>query len=108
MVLDLLSSSICYLGSGVGQGRPGMGTGFGFFRAWVVWSQTRGGCLWWIGTAIGEVLEAVGQLVWFVNAMQGHCNVNPIFCLLGDFVLLLISSFEFVGMGDNMTRKKKL
>ena len=19
------------------------------------------------------------------NAMQGHCNVNPIFCLLGDF-----------------------
>ena len=24
---------------------------------------------------------------WFVNAMQGHCNVNPIFCLLGDFVL---------------------
>ena len=31
MVLDLLSSSICYLGSGVGQGRPGMGTGFGFF-----------------------------------------------------------------------------
>ena len=30
-VLDLLSSSICYLGSGVGQGRPGMGTGFGFF-----------------------------------------------------------------------------
>ena len=63
MVLDLLSSSICYLGSGVGQGRPGMGTGFGFFfRAWVVWSQTRGGCLWWIGTAIGEVLEAVGQL----------------------------------------------
>ena len=64
MVLDLLSSSICYQGSGVGQGRPGMGTGFGFFfRAWVVWSQTRGGCLWWIGTAIGEVLEAVGQLV---------------------------------------------
>ena len=64
MVLDLLSSSICYLGSGVGQGRPGMVMGFGFFfRAWVVWSQTRGGCLWWIGTAIGEVLEAVGQLV---------------------------------------------
>ena len=45
---------------------------------------------------------------WFVNAMQGHCNVNPIFCLLGDFVLLLISSFEFVGMDHNMTRKKKL
>ena len=34
---------------------------------------------------------------WFVNAMQGQCNVNPIFCLLGDFVLLLISSFEFSG-----------
>ena len=33
MVLDLLSSSICYLGSGVGQGRPGMGTGFGFFQS---------------------------------------------------------------------------
>ena len=31
MLLDLLSSSICYQGSGVGQGRPGMGTGFGFF-----------------------------------------------------------------------------
>ena len=30
MVLDFLSSSICYLGSGVGQGRPGMGMGFGF------------------------------------------------------------------------------
>ena len=64
MVLDLLSSSICYLGSGVGQGRARDGDGvFFFFRAWVVWSQTRGGCLWWIGTAIGEVLEAVGQLV---------------------------------------------
>ena len=95
MVLDLLSSSICYLGSGVGQGRPGMGTGFGFFfRAWVVWSQTRGGCLWWIGTAIGEVFGGGWAVSWFVNAMQGHCNVNPIFCLLGDFVLLLISSFE--------------
>ena len=35
-------------------------------------------------------------------------NVNPIFCLLGDFVLLLISSFEFVGMGDNMTRKEEV
>ena len=33
MVLDLLSSSICYLGSGVGQGRPGMGMGFGFFQS---------------------------------------------------------------------------
>ena len=31
MVLDLLSSSICYLGSGVGQGRPGMWMGFGVF-----------------------------------------------------------------------------
>ena len=108
MVLDLLSSSICYLGSGVGQGRPGMGTGFGFFQSlgrlepdkrWVSmvdWDCYRGG--FGGGWAVS----------WFVNAMQGHCNVNPIFCLLGDFVLLLISSFEFVGMGDNMTRKKKL
>ena len=31
MVLDLLSSSICYLGSGVGQGRPGWGRALGFF-----------------------------------------------------------------------------
>ena len=30
---------------------------------------------------------------WFGNAMQGHCNVNPSFCLLGDFVLLLIYFF---------------
>ena len=63
MVLDLLSSSICYLGSGVGQGRPGMGMGFGFFQSlgrlepdkrWVSmvdWDRYRGG------------LEAVGQLV---------------------------------------------
>ena len=62
----------------------------------VDWDRYRGG------------LEAVGQLVGLSIAMQGHCNVNPIFCLLGDFVLLLISSFEFVGMGHNMTRKKKL
>ena len=47
---------------GSGPARDGDGLWF-FFRAWVVWSQTRGGCLWWIGTAIGEVLEAVGQLV---------------------------------------------
>ena len=48
----------------MGRGRPGMGTGFGFFsEPGSFWSQTRGGCLWWIGTAIGEVLEAVGQLV---------------------------------------------
>ena len=92
---------------GSGPARDGDGL-WVFFRAWVVWSQTRGGCLWWIGTAIGEVLEGGWAVSWFVNAMQGHCNVNPIFCLLGDFVLLLISSFEFVGMGDNMTRKKKL
>ena len=63
MVLDLLSSSICYLGSGVGQGRPGMGRALGFFQSLGRLGQTRGGCLWWIGTAIGEVLEAVGQLV---------------------------------------------
>ena len=62
MVLDLLSSSICYLGSGVGQGRPGDGDGvWVFFRAWVVWSQTRGGCLWWIGTAIGEFWRRLGS-----------------------------------------------
>ena len=76
----------------MGQGRPGMGMGFGvFFRAWVVWSQTRGGCLWWIGTAIGEVLEAVGQLVGLsmqcrVIAMSIHflpfrrfCSVTNLF-----------------------------
>ena len=63
MVLDLLSSSICYLGSGVGQGRPGMGRALGFFQSlgrlepdkrWVSmvdWDRYR------------EVLEAVGQLV---------------------------------------------
>ena len=63
MVLDLLSSSICYQGSGVGQGRPGMGTGFGFFQSlgrlepdkrWVSmvdWDRYRGG------------FGAVGQLV---------------------------------------------
>ena len=64
MVLDLLSSSICLSGiwGGSGPARDGDGV-WVFFRAWVVWSQTRGGCLWWIGTAIGEVLEAVGQLV---------------------------------------------
>ena len=39
--------------------------------------------------------------------MQGHCNVNPIFCLLGDFVLLLISSLYVVGMGDDGTRIQK-
>ena len=44
---------------------------------------------------------------WFGNAMQGHCNVNPIVCLLGDFVLLLISSLYVVGMGDDGTRKKE-
>ena len=83
----------------MGQGRPGMGTGFGFFQSlgllepdkrWVSmvdWDRYRGG--FGGGWAVS----------WFVN---------PIFCLLGDFVLLLISSFEFVGMGDNMTRKKKL
>ena len=107
MVLDLLSSSICYLGSGVGQAGQGWGRALGFFQSLGRLEQTRGGCLWWIGTAIGRFWRRVGSS-WFVNAMQGHCNVNPIFCLLGDFVLLLISSFEFVGMGDNMTRKKKL
>ena len=35
MVLDLLSSSICYLGSGVGQGPARDGDGLWvFFRAW--------------------------------------------------------------------------
>ena len=41
------------------------------FNVWVVWSQRRGGCLWWTGTAVGDVLEAVGQLVGL--AMQ--CRV---------------------------------
>ena len=44
---------------------------------------------------------------WFGNAMQGHCNVNPIVRLLGNFVLLLISSLYVVGMGDDGTRKKE-
>ena len=108
MVLDLLSSSICYLGSGVVRAGQGWGWALGFFQSlgrlepdkrWVSmvdWDRYRGG--FGGGWAVS----------WFVNAMQGHCNVNPIFCLLGDFVLLLINSFEFVGMGDNMTRKKKL
>ena len=108
MVLDLLSSSICYLGSGVGQGRPGMGTGFGFFS-----EPGSFGARQEVGVYGGLDRYRGGfgggwAVSWFVNAMQGHCNVNPIFCLLGDFLLLLISSFEFVGMGDNMTRKKKL
>ena len=73
MVLDLLSSSICYLGSGVGQGRPGMGMGFGFFsEPGSFGARQEVGCLWWIGTAIGEVLEAVGQLV----GLSMQCRVN--------------------------------
>ena len=63
MVLDLLSSSICYLGSGVGQGRPGMGTGFGFFQGLGRLEPDKRWVSMVIGTAIGEVLEAVGQLV---------------------------------------------
>ena len=45
---------------------------------------------------------------WFVNAMQGHCNVNPIFCLLGDLVLLLISSFEFARNGRQHDKKEEV
>ena len=41
--------------------------------------------------AIWDWVGVLGSWL-FGNAMQGHCNVNPIFCLLGDFVLLLISS----------------
>ena len=41
---------------------------------------------------------------WFGNAKQGHCKINRIFCLLGDFVMLLISSFYVAGVGE--TRKK--
>ena len=63
MVLDLLSSSICYLGSGVGQGPPGMGMGFGFFSELGRLEPDKRWVSMWIGTAIGEVLEAVGQLV---------------------------------------------
>ena len=61
----------------------------------VDWDRYRGG------------LEAVGQLV----GLSMQCRVIAMsinFLPLGDFVLCLISSFEFVGMGDNMTRKKKL
>ena len=56
----------------------------------------------------GRILEATGMAVdWFGNAMQGHCKVNRIFCLLGDFVLLLISSFYVAGMGETRRRKKE-
>ena len=56
----------------------------------------------------GRILEAASRAVdWFGNAMQGHCKVNRIFCLLGDFVLLLISSFYVAGVGETRTRHKK-
>ena len=94
----------------LGWVRAGQGWGWlwVFFRAWVVWSQTRGGLSMVDWDRYRGGFGGGWAVSWFVNAMQGHCNVNPIFCLLGDFVLLLISSFEFVGMGNNMTRKKKL
>ena len=48
----------------------------------------------------------VGQLiVWQCNAGSLQCQSN--FCLLGDFVLLLISSLLVVGMGDEGTRIQK-
>ena len=81
----------------MGQGRPGMGTGFGFFSEPVSFGARQE-----VGVYGGLDRYRGGfgggwAVSWFVNAMQGHCKVNPIFCLLGNFVLLLISSFEFSG-----------
>ena len=57
----------------------------------------------------GRILEAAGMAVdWFGNAMQGHCKVNRIFCLLGDFVLLLISSFYVAGVGETRKETRKV
>ena len=48
----------------MGQGRPGMGTGFGFFsEPGSFGARQEVGVYGGFGTAIGEVLEAVGQLV---------------------------------------------
>ena len=64
MVLDLLSSSILLAGiwGGSGPARDGDGL-WVFFRAWVVWSQTRGGCPMVDWDRYRGGLEAVGQLV---------------------------------------------
>ena len=43
---------------------------------------------------------------WFVNAMQGHCNVNPIFCLLGDFVASWLQ--YLLSFSGHAPRKKTL
>ena len=57
----------------------------------------------------GRILEAAGMAVdRFGNAMQGHCKVNRIFCLLGDFVLLLISSFYVAGVGETRKETRKV
>ena len=108
MVLDLLSSSICYLGSGVGQGRPGMGMGFGFFsepgslepdKRWVSmvdWDRYRGG----FGGGLGS------SLVCQCNAGSLQCQSN--FLPFRRFCSVTNLFFRICRMGDNMTRKKKL
>ena len=45
---------------------------------------------------------------WFVNAMQGHCNVNPIFCLLGDFVLFTNLFFRICRIGRQHDKKEEV
>ena len=98
MVLDFLSSSICYLGCGVGQGGPAGDWGLGwegfFFQCPGRLEPGQEVGLWWKrGRFRGWFMEAASAVGWVGNAMQAGCKVNPIFCLLGDFVLLLISTF---------------
>ena len=61
----------------------------------------------WIGTAIGEVLEAVGQLVGLSMQCRVIAMSIQFSALLGDFVLLLNLFFRICRNGRQHDKKEE-